>query len=579
MVRTKHYNQLIITIVILTVTTLLMVTYYITYNQIETIKQKRYTSFSYNMSSKLNSMINDKKQLTTFIALALAQNTTIIKALNQNNKKLIDIEYLTKIINQKSSYKKLWYQILDKKGNSFYRSWTDKSGDSLLKVRPEIAKMINNPQILSTISTGKFSMSFKSMVPIFDQKQNYIGAFEVISHFDSIQKKLFEETGAYGVFVVDKAYKKQITKPFSDLFIDDYYLTTTPNPDIYNILNSKEIGYYLQLHKTYVLDEENKYLCTPFAIPDINGKLMGYALSFKPLNDIEIKQAIYLKNKVAILMLIFILLTVLFGYYLIYKRHQIQIIKQHMRHQRDLIKSTKFQTIGEMAAGITHEINTPLTYIKGTIEMSKLDIEDLPESNTKNKIKEDFDTIYNGANKIAMIVESMKEMAHSTISKKEKFNVYATLILVLRMIHNKAKHITPIYINNKLFSLENSQVNDETYIADIHVQRLEQVWTIILNNALDELKKVKNYDSRRIDINLEVKNNKLIVQFQDNAGGISPTIMKKLFEPFVSTKTSSGIGIGLHVAKKIIKEHNASIDVKNTKDGACFTIILNYIKN
>jgi len=56
--------------------------------------------------------------------------------------------------------------------------------------------------------------------------------------------------------------------------------------------------------------------------------------------------------------------------------------------------------------------------------------------------------------------------------------------------------------------------------------------------------------------------------------GVSEQIISKIFEPFVSTKQSSGIGIGLNVAKKIIDEHNGSIMVKNTKDRACFSVVL-----
>ena len=575
----RHYNKLITTVVILTITTLLTIAYFVTFSQIDQIKQKRYTEFAQDMTTHLDSMINNKKQLTTFIALALAQNRTIINALKENDKTLIDIQYLSNLITKKSAYKNLWYQVLDKKGNSFYRSWTNKSGDSLLKVRPEVATMMKTPQTIATISTGKFAMTFKSMVPIFDQNQNYIGAFEVISHFDSIQNKLLKDTMSYSAFLVDKKYRKQITKPFTNIFIDDYYFTTTPSPIIFNLLNDKGIEYYLQLDQHYILDEENDYLVTPYVIPDINGNKMGYILTFKPLNEIETNKAIYFKNNVAALMFILVLLTVGLGYYLIYQRHQKQIIMQHLKHQQDLVKSTKFQTIGEMAAGITHEINTPLTYIKGTIEMSQLDIDELPDSDLKTRISDDYETIYDGVNRIAMIVESMKEMAHTAISTKEQFNVYATLIIVLRMIHNKSKHIAPIYINNQIFSLENSHLDDQIYMANIHVQRLEQVWTIILNNALDELQKIKNYDNRRIDIDIESVNDKLLIHIKDNAGGIPPKIIKKIFEPFVSTKTSSGIGIGLHVAKKIIEEHNASISVNNTQDGACFTVTLNNIQN
>jgi sensor histidine kinase regulating citrate/malate metabolism len=208
MVKIRQFNQSIIVSVLLIISTFLTIAYFITDNQIETIKKSQYTNISYNIKSKLNHYIDDKKQLSTFIALTLTQNSTIIKALKNNNKNLIDIEYLTNIINKQSSYNTVWYQILDKEGNSFYRSWTNKTGDSLLKVRPEVAKMIKKPQIISTISTGKFAMTFKSMVPIFDENKNYLGSFEVVSHFDSIQTKLLKENGVFSIYIVDKEYKQ-----------------------------------------------------------------------------------------------------------------------------------------------------------------------------------------------------------------------------------------------------------------------------------------------------------------------------------------------------------------------------------
>jgi len=575
MVNTKQFNQTIILIVLLTITIFLTIAYILTNSHMQTLKKEKYTDISYNIKSKLDTLIENKKQLNTFIALALAQNSTIIKALEQNNKELIDMEYLSNIINKQSSYTTVWYQILDKNGNSFYRSWTEKSGDSLLEIRPEVHKMIKQPQIISTISTGKFTMSFKSMVPIFDNNKNYLGSFEVVSHFDSIQTKLLQEDGAFSIYIVDKDYKTQITKPVSHLFIDNYYITlTTENKKVLNTLIDCGIENFLAIEKDYIIDNNKQYLVTPYIIPDINGNLMGYALSFKPLKTISIDQAIYLKNNVAHLMFVLVLLTVLVGYYIINRKHQKYIMLQHSKHQQDIIKSTKFQTIGEMAAGITHEINTPLTYIKGTLEMSKLDIEKLPKSKVKDRLEEDFEVFYNGINRIGIIVESMKEMAQSSISKKEKFNLYTTLIIVLRMIHHKSKQIAPIYLNGELFTLEDSDINKEKYFSNIHVQRIEQVWTIILNNALDELLKVQEYEQRRVDITLESSDNKFIIKFIDNAGGIPQKILSKIFEPFVSTKQSSGIGIGLNVAKKIIEEHDALISVENTEDGACFTVVL-----
>ena len=69
-------------------------------------------------------------------------------------------------------------------------------------------------------------------------------------------------------------------------------------------------------------------------------------------------------------------------------------------------------------------------------------------------------------------------------------------------------------------------------------------------------------------------NDKIKVIFKDNAGGIPKEIIDNIFEPFVSSKEASGIGIGLNVAKKIIKQNNSTITAANCDDGACFTITL-----
>ncbi len=251
-----------------------------------------------------------------------------------------------------------------------------------------------------------------------------------------------------------------------------------------------------------------------------------------------------------------------------------QLKKQHTEHQEDIIRNTKFSTIGQMAAGITHEINTPLTYLKGTNEMIQFDLEDMPDNKFKQSLLEDNQKMLSGINRIGMIVESMREMSQITPQKTENFNVYATIITMLRMSYNRSKLITKIYINDELFNLETSDKEKYVFMRKGQRQRLEQVWTIILNNALDELIKVENFDDRRINISISNVGENIHVVICDNAGGIDDKIKKNIFEPFTSTKESSGIGIGLNVAKKIIEEHRASIIVENKNEGACFTVIL-----
>ena len=107
-------------------------------------------------------------------------------------------------------------------------------------------------------------------------------------------------------------------------------------------------------------------------------------------------------------------------------------------------------------------------------------------------------------------------------------------------------------------------------------QRIEQVWIVVVNNALDELLKIEEYEHRLIDISIECSSDKkyIVVKIKDNAEGISGDIIDSIFEPFISSKESSGMGIGLNIAKKIIDEQDGQILAYNENDGAVFEIRL-----
>lgn len=244
------------------------------------------------------------------------------------------------------------------------------------------------------------------------------------------------------------------------------------------------------------------------------------------------------------------------------------------REQEKKIFDTKLASIGKLSAGITHEINTPLAYIKGNMELLEMDMESIQDSTLKNNLKRTTDIIVDGINRIAMIIEAMREISQKNDKRKESTNIYHTLIVSLRMIFNRSKHICNIYINDNLFSME-TEKNVEEFITMCNAQRIEQVWIILLNNALDALSISESDFSRRyIKINLEKDSENIKITFKDNGGGINEEIIDKIFEPFVSTKTHSGMGIGLNVANNIISEHNGTIIVKNSQDGAVFVINL-----
>jgi len=247
---------------------------------------------------------------------------------------------------------------------------------------------------------------------------------------------------------------------------------------------------------------------------------------------------------------------------------------QEERHMKAQLETAKFTAIGQLSAGITHEINTPLTFIKATFEMMQYDLEDLEDSDLKKSLLNDAKTINDGILRMENIISSMKEMAQKSNEKKENTNIYHTLITALILTYNKSKHISDVYINNEKFT-PTTDKNKFTFMANVQVQRIEQVWIIIINNAMDELQKHNEFKDRRLDITIEsTENDKIKILFKDNAGGIDENIIDHVFEAFKSTKESSGMGVGLNIAQKIIYENDATIRAYNEDGGAVFEIIL-----
>lgn len=143
------------------------------------------------------------------------------------------------------------------------------------------------------------------------------------------------------------------------------------------------------------------------------------------------------------------------------------------------------------------------------------------------------------------------------------------------MAYNVSKQTAKVYLNDEEFKLTNINKNYIEIFSNVQKQRLEQVWIIIINNALDELKKIEKYENRELRIVTYKQDKKIVVKFMDNAGGIDNSMLPDIFEPFTSSKEHSGMGVGLNIAKKIIDEQNGEIKAYNSEVGAVFEIRLN----
>lgn len=250
-----------------------------------------------------------------------------------------------------------------------------------------------------------------------------------------------------------------------------------------------------------------------------------------------------------------------------------KFLDQKQDNYQKLLKSAKFSAIGQLAAGLTHEINTPLTYIKGSVEIMNRIISNLEDEKIKCNLLKQFARVDDGVQRIMNIVDSMSEVAKKSDEKASLINIYETIVVACIMGYNRAKHIVNIQINGEPFTM-NMDKNKYSFNGYAQKQRIEQVWIIIINNALDELLNIEHFDDRRLNIEIEESLDYTIVKFCDNAGGIKEEIQKTLFEPFKTTKTSSGMGVGLSIAKKILEDQKGEITVFNQNQGAVFEIKL-----
>lgn len=254
-------------------------------------------------------------------------------------------------------------------------------------------------------------------------------------------------------------------------------------------------------------------------------------------------------------------------------------LEEEIQHQREKeIQNAKFLAIGQLSAGITHEINTPLTYIKATFEMMQYDIDDIVDVDVRNRMNDDVKTILDGIHRMENIISSMKEIASQTKMDREPVNIYKTIMVALTMTHNKCKHISNVYLNGKLYTTL-MEHEDLTFIGNIQKQRIEQVWIVIINNAMDELIKKEQFGDRQLVITIDTIDDRIVVRFKDNAGGIEDGIINHIFDAFKSTKESSGMGVGLNIAKRIVDENDGIIKAFNEDGGAVFEVSLPLINS
>lgn len=264
--------------------------------------------------------------------------------------------------------------------------------------------------------------------------------------------------------------------------------------------------------------------------------------------------------------------------------------------QFSLIQSEKLAAIGELAAGVAHEINNPIAYVESNLETIAnylFKIRDfikymynsiepsneslyqlMQESYKKNKLSfvmEDIDSLIHdsmdGIQKVTEIVKSLRNFAHTGLENEMNYcSLSEMLDQILLIVRNEAKYVVDIKISNM-------------DIPDVYCNRsqISQVLLNIIINAIQAIKEQNKVDLGNIYIKTYKEQEYVCISIKDDGPGISKENLSKIFNPFFTTKqVGQGTGLGLSISHDIIvKKHNGILNVTSSiGEGSEFIIKL-----
>ncbi len=255
--------------------------------------------------------------------------------------------------------------------------------------------------------------------------------------------------------------------------------------------------------------------------------------------------------------------------------------------QAQLIQSEKMASLGELTAGIAHEIQNPLNFVNNFSEVSsELINEMIDEVNKRNTaevktiaedVKQNLEKITHYGKRADAIVKSMLQHSRKSTGVKELTDINALCDEYLRLSCHGLRG------KDKSFNADlKTEFDDSIEQLNIVPEDIGRALLNLFNNAfyaVNEKKKTLD-ESYHPTISVQTKrlNNKVEIIVKDNGKGIPKNIIDKIFQPFFTTKpTGQGTGLGLSLAYDIItKEHNGTIKVASKEgEGSEFRIILN----
>ncbi|MEY8215055.1 MAG: ATP-binding protein, partial [Colwellia sp.] len=255
--------------------------------------------------------------------------------------------------------------------------------------------------------------------------------------------------------------------------------------------------------------------------------------------------------------------------------------------ESQLIQSEKMASIGVLAAGVAHEINNPLAYVKSNLSTLDEYLTDIQKHHQEtNKLltteasqewqetlakKYDIEFLFedipdiltssiSGVEKITETVQGLKSFSRTEQSTKSKTDINEGLTVTLNMVNNELKYNCKVHV-----ALE------PLPIIYAFPSKLNQVFMNLLINAGQSIT-----GSGDIFVRTFQKESDIVIEVKDNGSGIAAGVLPHIFTPFFTSKpVGEGTGLGLSISHGIIKQHDGRIEVISEEgEGSCFSVYI-----
>lgn len=228
--------------------------------------------------------------------------------------------------------------------------------------------------------------------------------------------------------------------------------------------------------------------------------------------------------------------------------------------ENQLVRSARLAAVGEMAAGVAHELNNPLTTVAGFVELA---LDEIPPN---SPLRADLELVLREAHRARGVVRRLLDFSRPAENVRIRTDLNELVSDVLTLVQHLVR-TSGVEIRIKLW--------DDLPVIKVDPNQIKQVLLNLVHNALQAMPRG---GTLTIQTTRQQRDEKLwlTVMVQDTGDGIPPENMERLFEPFFTTRpVGSGTGLGLSVSYGIVKEHQGFIEVESTPgSGSTFTVWL-----